>query len=208
MGAEGSLDGCRDACDNEGDDVIDCADSDCCDLVSCTSDTYCGQQPDPFASLDFHPAIASIDPSALRHGDNPCRAPVLVLVNYVNDGDTMEVSGALEGLVRMIGVDTPEVGRDGMPSECYGDEASAFSQALRGRQVWLTFDAECVDQFDRHLAYVHIGPNSRDLYQRHLLRRGFATALTVSPNDSLAPLFDHDQSLAAQAGAGLWSACP
>jgi endonuclease YncB( thermonuclease family) len=208
MGSEATLDGCRDACDNEGDDVIDCQDSDCCDLIACTPDTFCGAQPDPFTELSFHPDIASIDPSSLRAGSNPCRAPVLVYVGYVNDGDTMEVSGGIDGLVRMIGVDTPEVGRDGSPSECYGDEAASFAQALRGREVWLTFDAECVDQYQRHLAFVHIGPNSADLFQRHLLRRGFGTSLTVSPNDSLAELFEHDQALAAQASAGLWGSCP
>jgi endonuclease YncB( thermonuclease family) len=207
-GPEGTLDGCRDTCDNEGDDVFDCADSDCCDLVSCTADTFCGQQPDPFASLAFDSGIASIDPTKLRAGTNPCRAPVLVWVDYVNDGDTIEVSGPITGLVRMIGIDTPEVGRDGAPSECYADQAWSFAQALRGRQVWLTFDEECADQYGRHLAFVHVGPNSPDLFQRHVLRRGFGSSLVVSPNDSLSELFEHDEALAAQASAGLWAACP
>lgn len=208
-GPEATVDRCQDACDNEGNDAFDCADPGCCDLVACGADTFCGQQPDPFAGgVPFDDArIASIDPSSLRAGASPCRAPVLVNVDYVNDGDTMEVSGALEGLVRFIGVDTPEVGRDGTPSQCFAEEARAFSQQLRGHLVWLTFDAECNDRFGRHLAYVHVGGRSPDLFQRQLLRRGFARSLTVSPNDTHSELFRHDEGLASSAGIGLWAAC-
>lgn len=209
-GPETTVAGCEDACDNEGDDQIDCGDSGCCDLVACGSDTYCGQQPSPFEGLlTFDDVgIAAVDPGTLRAGEQPCRAPVLVNVDWVNDGDTFEVSGPIEGPVRMIGIDTPEVGHNGEPSDCYGPEAFDFTRQLRDHRVWLTFDAECADRYGRHLAYVHVGGGSADLWQRQLLRRGFARVYTVRGNDRWADLFAHDSALAAAEGKGLWSACP
>lgn len=209
-GPETTVPGCEDACDNEGDDQIDCGDADCCDLVACGADTYCGRQPSPFeGSFIFDDAgIAAVDPATLRAGDAPCRAPVLVSVDWVNDGDTIEVSGPLEGSVRLIGIDTPELGHNGEPSDCYGPEAFELTRQLRGHNVWLTFDAECADRYGRHLAYVHLGAGSADLWQRQLLRRGLARVYTVRGNDSWAELFTHDSALAAAEGVGLWTACP
>jgi micrococcal nuclease len=205
---------CSDECNNDGDAYVDCDDADCCAMrADCPAGTYCAGSPvDPPGAFtgalvldDF--AIQSIDPSTLRAGTTPCRAPVLVAVDFVNDGDTIEVSGEISGPVRLIGVDTPEVGRDGAPGECFADQASEFTRQLTSHLVWLTFDAECRDRFERNLAYVHIGAETSDLVQRHLLRRGFAETLTVSPNDSFAELFQRDQAAAADANAGLWQAC-
>ncbi len=209
-GPENTVDRCRDACDNEGNGAIDCADPACCDLVACAPETLCGAQPDPFGgALPFDDtAIGSLDPTTLRAGASPCHAPALVTVDWVDDGDTIEVSGAIEGPVRLIGVDTPEISHGGLPADCYGDEASEFTRQLRGHRVWLTFDAECFDQYERNLAYVHLNADSVGLYERQLLRRGFARTLTVRPNDTFEALFGHDQALAAGAGAGLWTACP
>ncbi len=154
--------------------------------------------------------MRDIDPSALRAGTAPCRAPLLGRVHFVFDGDTIDVRGeneVFDASVRMIGIDTPEIARDGNPAQCYGVEAQAFTRQLENRLVWLTFDNGCFDTFGRSLAYVHIGDGEGDFWQRQLLRRGFASLFTVSPNATYEPMFATDENEAARIGAGFWSAC-
>ena len=155
--------------------------------------------------------LQALDPSTLRAGSTPCRAPVLVRVTRVVDGDTFNmngIDGSVFGPVRMIGIDTPEIEHPGQPAECYGAEATEFTEQLDGHLVWLTFDNECQDSFERLLAYVHIGAGSGDLWERQLLRRGFASEFAVGNNRAYASQFQTDEAQAVDAEAGLWGACP
>ena len=155
--------------------------------------------------------VRGVDGSGLRAGSLPCREPVLGRIYRIADGDTVSFTaadGSLDAKVRLIGIDTPEISHMGAPADCYGDEASVFTQQLLDRTVWLTFDAGCRDNFDRLLAYVHVGPGSGDMWQRQLLQRGFATTLTVAPNSQFAGLFAEDAAAARRRNAGLWGACP
>lgn len=157
-------------------------------------------------------ALAELDPSTLPAGSTTCREPVLARVEYVVDGDTFQAQGvnaAFSNLVRFIGVDTPEVAHDGMPEECYGDEARAFTEQLEGHLVWLTFDNDCLDTFDRSLVYVHIGSDDGGFWQRQLLRRGFAYQFPFGSTRTFQSQFDSDERAARTADAGLWGAgCP
>ena len=161
--------------------------------------------------VSFDPArVQRIDPSGLRQGASPCRAPVLGRVYRIIDGDTVRFTasdGSLDQTVRMIGIDTPEIAHDGMAAECFGPEASTFSENLLDQTVWLTFDNGCFDTFDRLLAYVHIGPGAGDLWQRQLLQRGFARAFTFGSNRTFSSTFNNDESAAQRANAGMWDAC-
>jgi len=154
--------------------------------------------------------VMAMEPAELPAGDRPCRAPVLVRVTRVVDGDTVIVAGISEPLnehVRLIGVDTPEVAHDGMPADCYGEESAAFTEQLVGHVVWLTFDATCRDRFDRLLAYLHVGPGSRDLWERQQLRRGLATVLLIGDNRALEEVLRQDEYTADREERGLWAAC-
>lgn len=154
--------------------------------------------------------VRDLDPSALPAGDDPCREPVLVRVYRVIDGDTFEVRGedtVLDVRVRFIGIDTPELGRDGEPDECYAREADAFTRQLDGHLLWLTFDNDCFDRFDRLLAYLHIGGGQGDFFQRQLLRRGFAVPVTIGNNRQFEGLFSNDEVVAEAEGQGLFSVC-
>lgn len=93
------------------------------------------------------------------------------LVTRVADGDTLavRVAGGREERVRVLGIDTPELG------DCGADEAAAAARSLAlGRRVSLTGDATQAgrDRFGRLLAYVGL-PGGRDL-GLELLRRGLA----------------------------------
>lgn len=152
------------------------------------------------------------DARGKRDGDSPAapadggQAPVQAPVTRVVDGDTIEVrlDGETED-VRYIGVDTPETVKPGAPVECFGHEASDFNEQLvDGRMVRLEFDAERRDVYGRLLAYVHAGDR---FVNAELVRLGYATTLTIAPNDRFAGLFARLEREAADAGRGLWGAC-
>jgi micrococcal nuclease len=117
----------------------------------------------------------------------------------VVDGDTVRLVGV--GSVRLIGIDTPEV-YGGV--ECFGPEASAFAKSLLapGTAVRYRVGAEARDRYGRLLAYVWL-PDGR-LFNELLARRGYATTLTIAPNDQLAPRFRAAETAARRAHQGMW----
>jgi micrococcal nuclease len=148
--------------------------------------------------------------TGLPEGESPCAEPQLVRVLEAVDGDTFHALPEGDDWyfsVRIIGLDTPEIAHDD-PAECYGNEAWDHTAGmLEGRLVWLTFDAECEDVYDRTLAYVFRGDDESGFVNRELLRNGYATQLTVPPNDTYEDVFQADQRAARDEGLGLWSAC-
>jgi micrococcal nuclease len=126
----------------------------------------------------------------------------------VVDGDTIRVEqGGREEAVRYIGVDTPESVKPGSPIECFGKAASRANASLvEGERVRLVGDVDARDRFGRRLAYVY---RTRDglFVNAELVRRGFATPLTIPPNVEHADEFDDLARSARAAGRGLWSAC-
>lgn len=129
------------------------------------------------------------------------------LVVRVVDGDTaeMRIASKEEG-VRFIGVDTPESVAPGQPVECFGKKASRFTKRLiEGERVELRFGAERRDRYDRLLAYVYLGER---FVNAELVRQGYARTLEIAPNVDFAAKFARLQQSAANAGRGLWGACP
>ena len=75
------------------------------------------------------------------------------------DGDTVELKEPVDGYdrVRLIGVNTPEMGGDGAPPEAGAEEATAFTaERLEGKEIQLETDEEVEDPYGRLLAYVWI----------------------------------------------------
>ena len=129
-------------------------------------------------------------------------------VTKIVDGDTIHVLiGNRREKIRYIGVDTPETHKPGTPVQCYGRAASAFNaRLLAGRRVELRTDAETRDRYGRLLAYVYRRPDGL-FVNAELVRRGFATILTIPPNVAHAEEFLRLQRAAREAGRGLWTAC-
>jgi len=156
-------------------------------------------------------ATSALDPTQLFAGPTTCRPPVLARVVYVTDGDTMRVEGVTTGVIetiRFTAINTPEIAHpSGGVDECFGQEATAFTQTLLGHLVWLTFDQTCTDQYMRTLAYVHVGPSPEGFWQRQLLRRGFARAYIIGRNRALESASMSDQATAILESRGLWAAC-
>jgi micrococcal nuclease len=149
--------------------------------------------------------LSSGDEEQAGEGAEPA-GEVTAAVTRVVDGDTIEVMlDGVEEDVRYIGVDTPESVKPGEPVECFGLAASHFNEELVGDgRVRLVFDRERRDSYGRLLAYVYL---DELLVNAELVRRGYATALTIAPNDSRAALFERLEREAAVAGRGLWADC-
>jgi endonuclease YncB( thermonuclease family) len=118
-------------------------------------------------------------------------------VTDVIDGDTVEVERL--GRVRLIGVDTPERGR------CADDAATRFTRdRLLNKVVKYELGEEPRDRYDRTLAYL-----SRDeqMHNLALLTEGYATVLTIPPNDKYEPDFEEAEREAEAADIGALATC-
>ena len=129
-------------------------------------------------------------------------------VTSVIDGDTIRVS--LDGrdtTVRIIGIDTPEKDGPYTEEECFGPQASTYTErAMDGAAtVGLEFDVDRTDRYDRTLAYVWI---DGELFEEGILRDGYAVLLTVPPNVKYVERLTAAQAAARARGAGLWGSCP
>lgn len=129
-----------------------------------------------------------------------------VRVIEVTDRDTFHVRrGGRDVTIRLIGIDTPEVGWHGGTAECYGDAAGRFlGRRIDGQVVRLEFDRERMDQHDRTLAYAHHRGRMLNVL---LVRAGYARVTIYEPNDRYEDRFRRAERVAREEGAGLWSAC-
>ena len=170
-----------------------------------TKDTASSNEPSDDTEVIIDD-LSWVNPADLPAGNNPCREPIRVLVEDVVDGDTFVGQGENgEERVRIIGVDTPETSS----GDCYAQEAKTFLlRQIFGKWVWLTFDGQCTDVFDRTLAYVHLGTNEQDFVERQLLLGGYAHAFPFDDTDTFEALFAQDEATARENGAGGWGVCP
>jgi micrococcal nuclease len=127
-------------------------------------------------------------------------------VNYVHDGDTLFLTTPADAnlKVRLIGVDTPEVGDS---AECYGDEATELLRSLlpEGSEVVVAPDVEPFDRYGRSLLYVFTPDGTFVNFE--LVRQGAGEALRVGENDAYYPELVEAQDAAADAALGIWGAC-
>lgn len=127
-----------------------------------------------------------------------------VTVSRVVDGDTVEISPAIDGVndVRLIGIDTPETVDPSEEVEPYGPEASTFAtEELTGQSVGLEFGVERTDQYGRLLAYVYVG---EEMFNEILVEEGYAQAYPYEPDTEYEDRFATAQEEAKAPGLGIW----
>ncbi|WP_424449242.1 thermonuclease family protein [Microbacterium arborescens] len=142
----------------------------------------------------------------------PNGAPVVLgiraEVTAVVDGDTIDVrTGLGTERVRIIGIDTPEIGRDGAADECYAQEAREYvNDALYGRTVELYPDPtqDDADRYGRLLRHVIVDDRS---IAEDAIAAGMGYEYTYDAPYGGQDVHKAAQDAAAAAGAGLWSAC-
>lgn len=144
-----------------------------------------------------------------RGSDAPAATPDQVpaaateaTVEYVHDGDTLFLDDGSK--VRLLGVDTPEVGDN---AECYGDEATALLRQLlpEGSRVRVLADVEPFDQYGRSLLFIYTGDGVN--VNLELIEAGAAEAVVLPPNVLFADELEAAEDRAQNAGAGMWGAC-
>lgn len=115
----------------------------------------------------------------------PCK------VVRVVDGDTIIVHYDGEDVrVRLIGIDTPEsVHPDPSKNIPEGTTASDYTKVLLdGQSVYLAFDKQKYDRYNRLLAYVYLMDST--FLNAHLLEVGMANVATFPPNVAHLELFE------------------
>ena len=130
-------------------------------------------------------------------------------VEYVVDGDTVDmIIDGVEERVRLIGIDTPETKKENTPVECFGPEATAFTQSLlpEGTQVYLERDVEARDVYGRLLGYAYL-VETGVFVNLEIVRQGYAQPLTIPPNVAHSTEFVGAARDAERTNAGLWGIC-
>jgi endonuclease YncB( thermonuclease family) len=125
-------------------------------------------------------------------------------VGYVDDGDTLRLTNG--DRVRLVGIDSPEIGRDGHPDEAFARQARQALQALLAEshnRVEVVDAAEDEDRYGRRLSYLYL-PDGRSV-QAGLLDQGMAMAVFVAPNLELADCLTARERSARHAERGIWS---
>ncbi len=135
-----------------------------------------------------------------------CRADRLdqqARVSHVHDGDTIKLEDGQS--LRLIGINTPELGRDGARPEALAEEARAELQNLLAHspELALRFDSERRDRYGRLLAHLFL-PDGRSV-AAHLLEQGLATQLLVPPNAWNLTCYQQAEQTARAARRGIWS---
>ncbi|MBI5662345.1 MAG: thermonuclease family protein [Ignavibacterium album] len=138
-------------------------------------------------------------------------------VSRVIDGDTFVLSDSQH--VRMLGIDTPELGITGKPSESFSDSAYYFTKSLIvGKFIKLTFacpseaerrrDGKAFDVFGRLLAYTWLTDvNGKDslFIQAELLKKGYARISYYNKDKKYYHFFYNLRRTAMQKKLGIWS---
>lgn len=145
---------------------------------------------------------------------NPILGPVPVV--DVRDGDTVVLESNLgPRVVRLIGIDTPEVRHPERGREPFGPEASDFTKRLLpdGTMVHVEIDIEAEDAYGRLLAYLYLSDEAggwmvdgqpASMVNLMIASAGYARALTIEPNAVYADLFDAAVAAAQAEGRGMW----
>lgn len=127
-------------------------------------------------------------------------------VAHVYDGDTLRLENGRK--VRLIGVNTPETGRDGKPDQPLARDARRWLEryAGAGRHVRLVPGLESEDRYGRLLAHLYL-PDGQ-LAAEMLLREGLGYALAIGRNTRLLQCLFAADADARIAGRGVWAQKP
>jgi len=125
-------------------------------------------------------------------------------VSHVYDADTLTLMDGTR--VRLIGIDAPELGRDGRPHEPYALEGRDFLRRLMdeaGHRVTVHRGEESHDRHGRLLAYLFL-PDGRNI-NRLLLEQGYVMQVFIAPNTAYAECLQPYEKQARKDRLGIWS---
>jgi len=126
-----------------------------------------------------------------------------VRVDHVYDGDTVTLGDGRR--LRLIGIDTPELGRGGKSDQPFAVAArDALRALLRDRpELDLRLDQTRRDVHGRLLAHAFLADGTS--LSAWLLEKGYATLLIIPPNDWNAACYQAAERRARAGAAGIWA---
>lgn len=148
------------------------------------------------ASLGFT-GVAGLVLIGINAGD---KATVVKIV----DGDTIDVRyEGEEHRVRLLNIDTPEIGGQAKDTECLAPEAKRYLEKRIpvGSSVRLMWDQDHDDPYGRQLR----GVFSNGLVNADIVREGLAVPMHIAPNDRYKDDVDEAYAEASSAKRGLFA---
>ncbi len=136
-------------------------------------------------------------------GCNPPAHAETVHIRYVQDGDTLVLDNGHK--IRVIGINTPELARDGKPAEALGIRARNRLRQLvfaSDDKVQLLYGAERKDRYGRYLA--NIWDTHKQNIAAQLLREGMGWSIAIPPNIRYLDCYLSAEKTARKAGRGVW----
>ena len=135
-----------------------------------------------------------------------------VAVSQVVDGDTLRLEDGR--LVRLIGINTPELARKGKPAEPLAEKARKVLQSLleistspnssaSDINVGLRYGTEQNDRYGRILAHVYL--TNGVSAEARMLSAGMAAQIVVPPNTLNRECYRAAERKARQANLGVWN---
>lgn len=127
-----------------------------------------------------------------------------VQVRHVIDGDTVVLRDGRT--VRLIGLDTPELGYHGDPHEAFAVQAREVLTTMLTKQkniLGLRFDRQRRGPYGRVLAHGYLGDGVN--VSATLLAKGLAVQLTIPPNIGNVYCYHNQEAGAEQDRRGIWA---
>jgi len=134
---------------------------------------------------------------ALRHD-------LVSRVAHTYDGDTFTLEDNTR--VRFIGINTPELGRNGKPDQAYAKQATNTLIQLLAKssnKVILQYGEKAKDHYKRRLAHVFLADGTN--VSEQLLLKGLAYRIAVPPNLWAQDCYLKAENKARESKIGLWS---
>jgi micrococcal nuclease len=123
------------------------------------------------------------------------------VVAHVVDGDTVVLANGQK--VRLLGIDAPEMEREGQPADFMAHKSKKFlAELVQGKRVRLEYDRLRYDRYGRTLAYL-ILPDGTNV-SREMVLQGLAHVYTVPPNMRFREELLAAQREAISAPRGIW----
>lgn len=158
-----------------------------------------------FSALLF--ICANAHPLNIQAFPSNCQLPAdqvhSAVIRHIIDGDTVILKNGAK--VRLIGIDTPELGYGKKPDQTGAMAAKRYLQATIGenRRISLLYGVEKYDRHGRYLAHIFLADGQN--LQARLLRDGLATPFNVPPNLSYVDCYQEASIQARERRVGLWA---
>lgn len=123
-------------------------------------------------------------------------------VDYIVDGDTFVTDDGSH--VRLLGINTPEVSRNGRSGEVFGDSARLkLTKLIFNQRVKLTLGARHKDRYGRLLAHVY--KENGEWVNATLIDEGLAHVYSFPDNRQLTRELIKRENIARANNKGLWA---